>query len=260
MFIQSTQNVVYKHAKSMLLKKNRYREKKYLLEGYRFIKSAVDAGETCETLFLRDSHKDKYENVLDDFQTFILSNDLFDTLSNTENSQGVIGLMLMPQLLTIKELITYIEASDDYRALILDALQDPGNLGTIIRTAEAAGFHAVLMTKGTVDPFNDKTIRSAAGALSSIKLMFLEDEEVAIQALKEAGCKLIATALRHSVDYCHPHVYGKKCAIVIGNEANGVSSWLLDISDARVKIPILGKSESLNASVAAGIIMYKSLE
>ena len=141
--------------------------------------------------------------------------------------------------------------------LFLEGLQDPGNLGTIIRTAEAAGIDAVYMLRGCADIYNPKAVRSTMGSIFRVKFACGCGLEI-IGGLKERGFEIAATELSGSVDLFE-YARGsrdKKIAAVIGSEARGVSKEALALSDVRVRIPMDGKVESLNAAVAAGVLMY----
>ena len=137
----------------------------------------------------------------------------------------------------------------------LDDIQDPGNLGTILRTIDSCGLKQILVSKGTVDAYNPKVVRSTMGAIFRINIVECDDLIKAIKEARKHHFKLQVTSLDaeqtiYDVDY-------KKKVIVIGNEANGVSKEIQDIADEKVIIPMLGKTESLNASVAAGIVLYE---
>lgn len=249
--ITSAQNAQYKNAKQLRVKKYREKQQKFLLEGSRYIETAVATGRKCHALF-----KVKESNFeLSDIPTYILTNELFDALSGTENSQGVIGVFDIKEPMHLD----CIEPSVG-NILFLDRIQDPGNLGTMIRTADASGIRLVLLAKGTVDVYNDKVVRSAAGSLLNVECLYVDSSESALNMLKQKGFNLVVTALRGAVDYNLKTNYRETNCLVIGNEANGVSDEIISMADVVVKIPISGEAESLNASVAAGIMMYKIKE
>jgi TrmH family RNA methyltransferase len=139
--------------------------------------------------------------------------------------------------------------------LVLDRIQDPGNLGTMIRTADAAGFDTVLLGKGTVDPFNAKVVRATQGSLFHVNVRAVDLLET-LPELKSEGFHVYGTALAKATSYEQVD-FKDKVALVIGNEAQGVHNDVLDLCDTRVHIPVLGDAESLNAAVAAGILMYR---
>src|SRR5690625_734014 len=143
--------------------------------------------------------------------------------------------------------------SDDYTVLV-DSIQDPGNLGTIIRTADAAGFTKVVLGNGTVDMYNDKVIRASQGSIFHIPVVS-KDLREEITILQSKNILVLASALEHAISYESVQVTGKS-ALIVGNEGSGIKKELLEVADKIVKIPIYGKAESLNVSVAAGILMY----
>ncbi len=139
--------------------------------------------------------------------------------------------------------------------IALDDLQDPGNLGTILRTVDSIGLTQILVSKGTADCFNPKVVRSTMGAIFRVKIIECEDLVATLKDIKKHHFKIMVTSLQtdksiYDTDY-------KKKVIVVGNEANGVEQKIQEISDEKVKIPMLGKTESLNASVATGIVLYE---
>lgn len=143
------------------------------------------------------------------------------------------------------------------RYIILENIQDPGNLGTILRTAEAAGYDAVIMTKGTVDVYNPKVVRSTMGAVLRVPYVYADNIVNIIEACRERGIATAGAALNG--DDIRKVMFPQKMAIIIGNESNGISDEALAACDMLVKLPMYGKAESLNASVAAGVLMYLSI-
>ena len=144
---------------------------------------------------------------------------------------------------------------DEDAIVILDGIQDPGNLGTILRTIDSVGLSQVVVSKKTGDIFNPKVVRSTMGAIFRINIIQSDDLVATIKEIKKHKFKVIATSLQtndsiYDIDY-------KKSAIIIGNEANGVSQEVMETADKKVKIPMLGKTESLNAAVATGVMLYE---
>ena len=132
--------------------------------------------------------------------------------------------------------------------ITLDGVQDPGNLGTILRTAVAAGVKGIFLMKGTVDPYNDKTVRSTMSALSMLN-----------DLIAESNMSTYVTALDNSKPY-HMVAYDKRCMLILGNEGNGVTPEVMNLCKHRIMIPMYGDIESLNVSVAAALCMYKAQE
>lgn len=173
---------------------------------------------------------------------------VFSGITDVTNPQGI--LAVIGKNTDINEI--------DYNQnlfLILDNIQDPGNMGTILRTADSINLKQIIVSKGTADCYNPKVVRSTMGAIFRVKVIECEDLKKVVKEMKKRKIKVYATDLQtdksiYDVDY-------KKSAIVIGNEANGVSKELLEIADEKIRIPMIGKTESLNAAVATGIILYE---
>lgn len=258
--IQSSQNKQFKLLKSLSQKKYREKEGLFLLEGLRYVETAVDNDKALEALIigasLWESMKitEQAKTFLELCPVYILPESLFEELVQTEQSQGIVGVYKIQAQV---ELHTWLSDHLHHTILWLDRLQDPGNLGTIIRTADAAGVGTILLSHGTVDPYNPKSVRSTAGSILNVTVINVEDTHATCECLKKYGYTLIATALEGAVEYSVESAYGEKNCLIIGNEANGISKELLIASDSKVKIPIVGGAESLNASVAAGIMLYK---
>lgn len=259
--ITSAQNKTFKKFKSLTVKKYREKELLFLLEGQRYIDTAIKNGVKFEAiLFDNETWNLTLENVskrtyIDTAQVYVMSESLFKELSQTEQSQGIIGVLPLPESKSLLQMLDSSEAVS--QIIMLDRIQDPGNLGTIIRTADAAGIATILLVKGTVDAYNPKVVRSTAGSILYVNLIEVDGSIDNINLIKSKGYRVVVTALEGAKDYNDTSNYGEKNCLIIGNEANGVSDLLLQAADSRVKIPIIGQAESLNASVAAGIMMYK---
>ncbi|RLB76287.1 MAG: hypothetical protein DRH15_12840 [Deltaproteobacteria bacterium] len=142
----------------------------------------------------------------------------------------------------------------DKRFVILDRIQDPGNLGTIIRTSDAAGFNTIILDKGSVDPFNPKVVRSSQGSLFHLKIINFDIKRI-IEELKDRGVKILGTSPKGDKIYTDVNIRDR-LAIVFGNEAKGIRDEILSMCDETIRIPIYGRAESLNVSVSSGIILY----
>ena len=184
----------------------------------------------------------------------MLDRKLFEALSDTSTSQGIIAVTEKKKY----SLETFVEAvSENGNVVVMDRLQDPGNIGTIIRTAEAAGYKGIVMVAGSGDVYSPKVVRAAAGSLFRMPVMYVANADEAANVAKTMGKKLTVTCLENAVN-CFDAELKENIALVIGNEGRGVSERLMELSDIRVKIPMEGSIESLNAAVAAGILMYQS--
>lgn len=171
--------------------------------------------------------------------------------ADTKTPQGILAIVEEPHY-TLDSLLS----SESVNLLLLEDLRDPGNLGTVMRTAEGAGIDGIIMSKETVDVFNPKVVRSTMGSIFRVPFLYAEDIIDTITALKEKGVTVVATDLLGDNVY-EQEAYPPKVAIVIGNEAKGITDAMRNAADVLVRIPMCGKLESLNASVAAGVMMYE---
>ena len=245
--ITSASNPRYKTVKSLSQKKERLKRREFTVEGIKSVHDAIKANADIDRIVVSDTF---YKNVRFDYpqNVHILKTDdyLFDKLCDTETPQGIMAVIKM------KNTDGFVaDKTKDY--VFCDNIKDPGNLGTIIRTADAAGMGGVLLSQGCVDLYNPKTVRSSMGSFFGIDIIRNFD---ILEAANDFS--VIAGALNDKTKDYRDADYTKPCIIVVGNEANGVSEEILNICTA-VKIPIIGDAESLNASVAAGILMYEVL-
>ena len=190
-----------------------------------------------------------------------VSQEVFQRMSDTQTPQGI--LCMMERFFhTCDKMIADAEKKrkEEGRAplfLVLEDIQDPGNLGTMIRTAEGAGADGIIMSRGTVDIYNPKTIRSTMGSLYRMPFCYVQELSEVIEKLKGAGITVYAAHLMGE-KYYHQIDYGSGAAFLIGNEGNGLKKETADLADSYLKIPMEGKLESLNASIAAAILMYQA--
>ena len=252
--ISSKDNSLIKHIKRLKEKKYRDEYGEYVIEGLKLIKEAIQENvdikhivvcDGCDNSEMIESHL-KYEMARLDF--IYVPQNIFKLISDVGNPQGVLAVICKAS----KEID--IDINEDI-ILALDDIQDPGNLGTILRTADSVGLKQILVSKGTADSYNPKVVRSTMGAIFRVKVIECENLKETLKTLQKQEYKLMTTSLKakktiYEVDY-------KKKIIVIGNEANGVSKEILNLADEKVIIPMLGKTESLNASVATGVILYE---
>lgn len=190
-------------------------------------------------------------------KTEILSDRIFESVSDTKTPQGIL-VVVKQYHYSVEEILQ--EKKEDREKpflVVLEDLQDPGNLGTIFRTAEGAGVDAVLLSKESVDLYNPKTIRSTMGSIYRMPFVYCDDLPAEMERLKEAGIYTYAAHLDQSVPYDAPD-YTMGCAFLIGNEGNGLSDRLTGLAQQKIRIPMKGKLESLNAAMAAGILMYEA--
>lgn len=251
--ITSKDNPIYKAACRLTKKKYRDETGTYLIEGVKPLEDALALGITVKNIFVREGR-----DIPEEFPDRIISvveSELFVRMSSTETSQGVIAVA-EKEMHDIAEFENIIKTPGS-NIVILDRLQDPGNVGTIIRTAEAAGYKAVVIMNGTADVFSPKVVRAAAGSVFRSCFFSSSDETEVVNVLKKAGKRIVSTDLDTDMIYSSVDLSGN-IALVIGNEGQGVSRSFLEASDIKVRIPMEGSIESLNAAVAAGILMYQS--
>lgn len=253
-FITSRDNAALKLARSLHKKRGREKSGRYFAEGLRLVGDALGckAG-LVDFVIVSDGFYKKNKDFVDGLDkdnkiVYITDDRSFCEICDTETPQGIAAVLKLPE---------YEEHTDEFKdmsyVLILDGVAEPGNMGTIIRTAEAAGIECICLGHGCTDIYAPKAVRSAMGSVFRMK--FCGFDEGTASALKSAGFTVAATALYNSVPIEAAKISGKR-AIVIGNEAHGVSDWVLSISDMAVRIDMKGQAESLNAAVAAGIAMY----
>ena len=249
--ITSATNVRVKRL-AALCKKARLRreEQVFLLEGERLYADTPPAF-LKEVFMTEEFLKDKLGGKAPENCT-ILTQEIMRKVSDTETPQGVLCVAKMPQY-RMKDLL-----GGNPLLLILENIQDPGNLGTMMRTAEAAGATGVLMSRDTVDLFNPKTVRATMSAIFRVPFLYTSDLIGAMRVLKEInGVKIFAAHLKASSPYDEINYTGP-CAFLIGNEGNGLTDAAADAADARIHIPMKGQIESLNAAMAAGILMFEA--
>ncbi len=180
------------------------------------------------------------------------NNHVFSKICATENSQGVLAVVKQPQ-----PVIDWRKNMNKGIVLVIDRIQDPGNLGSILRTALAAAIDGIWLVKGTVDLFNPKVVRASMGAILQVPFTVMSAEEC-ITYTQALGLELIISEIKGAVEYYNCN-FRKPVALVIGNEANGVSHHFINYAEQRVYIPQAPSVESLNAAVAAAVLLYEAL-
>jgi len=240
--ITSIQNEQVKNWRKLHRRKYREETGSFLIEGSHLLEEAYETDQDIEAIIVQEGRE--APAWFDSDFVYTVSENVFKEISQTKSPQGIAAV--------IKR--TKGQAPNGKYVLLLDAIQDPGNLGTILRTADAAGFSKVVLGEGTVDLYNDKVIRASQGSLFHIAIEQKSLEEV-IPDLKSDGFSIWGTSLKRANNYRNV-TPGEKTAILLGNEGRGVSDKWLRLADELVKIPIYGKAESLNVGIAAGILMY----
>lgn len=250
--ITSTSNAQVKYLLQLQKKsKVRNEEKVFLVEGIRMFVEVP--AERVEKVYVSETfyNKKKEEINFSNYKMEILSDTVFQYVSDTKTPQGILCVVKQKEY-DVKKLL---EAKNPH-FMVLDNLQDPGNLGTIVRTAEGAGVDAVFMSKDTVDIYNPKVIRSTMGSIYRMPVVYVEDLIALLEAFKAKGIKSYAAHLEGKNSY-DQESYNEGTAILIGNEGNGLREEVSNAADVWVKIPMLGQVESLNAAIAASVMMFE---
>lgn len=187
---------------------------------------------------------------------YLVEDSVFEKISDTQTPQGVLTVLRRPEY-DIDKIITGNTGDEAQLLLLLENIQDPGNLGTILRVGEAAGVTGIIMTKGTVDIFNPKVVRSTMGSIYRMPFAFTEDICETINRMKKAGVTTYAAHLHGSEVYTE-YDYSKPTAFMIGNEGNGLTDAATEMADKRLLIPMEGSVESLNAGIATAVLIYEA--
>lgn len=255
--ITSKDNEKIKNTKLLLKSKNRNKESKFIIEGYRILSLAFEKKDIIDYVFINEDfeNKDEHKKFLSDLEdagikVYKTTNKNFKEMVDTENTQGILAVISYEK----KNLEDNLTDKDKY-IVVLDRIQDPGNMGTIIRTADAAGVDTIITLKGCVDIYNPKVIRSTMGSIFSMNIIPAERDEM-LSKLKSKNIKIVSSWL-NTENWYDTVDYGEKVALVIGNEANGIDDVIAENSDLLVKIPIYGSAESLNAAISSAILMYE---
>ena len=276
--ITSATNPKIKAIKKLEQKRQRDKEGRFVIEGFHLVEEAIKHNAEIEMILYSDkadqtqlegiqkSLMKNAGNLPASIEMIAITESILTTLSQTPAPQGIIAILKQPEQ-SLSEVIdnagidTALSTLANSRALphllLLDNVQDPGNVGTMIRTAEAAGFKGIILGDGSADLFNDKTIRATQGALFQLPIIKVNLEAL-LPALHDAGYESWVTTLEEATFYT-ALPKPQKCALIMGNEGQGVDPKLQKLASTKVKIPMLGQSESLNVGVAAGILIYHLL-
>lgn len=235
--ILSINNETIKNTAKLKEKKQRTAQQEFLIEGYHLVNEAYKQKRLVKVFTTEEVN---FQNV----EIIKVSKEIIKKLSNTINPQNIIGVCKMEENNNLQ----------GSKFLILDTVSDPGNVGTLIRSALGFGIDTIIMSNDSVDIYNDKVIRSTQGALFNMHIISMPIEE-AITKLKQQQVKVIGTSLQSSVDLKEIKKI-EKYAIILGNEARGLSSEVCSMTDVNVRIAIAEELESLNVAVAGSIVMY----
>jgi len=232
----------------------------FFVEGVRSLKEALKSNfiidfVVASTKFINQDNEKNSSLIaqLQQLKLYKISEDLFDSLSDTVTPQGIMAVIRMKSF----EPKEYIDGN--FLVVALDRIKDPGNMGTIIRTADAAGASIIIAGKGCVDSYNPKVIRSTMGSIFHMPIIQIDDLVTTLKDLKNRGGRIVTTHLAAKKYYYDLDMTGPT-VIVMGKEDEGVSDEITDISDEVVKIPMRGPAESLNVSIAHGIILFEAVK
>lgn len=248
--ITSTSNTSIRHIQKLLKKRDlRQQEGVFVVEGFRSFKEVP--GERLVKAYISETaaRSEQYA-VVKALPHEIVSDAVMAALSDTKNAQGFLAVVRQNR----ETEITY---KKDGLYLLLDHLQDPGNLGTILRMCEAAGVTNLIMSDDTVDVYNPKVVRATMGTIFRVPFVYVKDLSETIQELRRTGIAVYGASLEQSVDYAGLD-YRDAAAFVIGNEANGLSEKTIKACTGCVHIPMQGAVESLNAAVAASVLIFEA--
>ena len=252
--ITSTSNAQMKEISALLKKSKERKEKKaFVVEGRKmFEEICSDKSRLVKAYFSESYVAEMYpDGKLPDIPCEVVADKVFEAVAETVTPQGVLAIVKMPEY----SLDAMVE--DAGTLVLLEDLRDPGNLGTIIRTAEAAGVSGIILSRESVDVYNPKVIRSTMGAVYRVPFLYVEDFIETLRELKGKNVRLLAAHLKgqKTFDYAD---YSGKVGILIGNEANGLTEETAELAEEKVLIPMAGSVESLNAAVAAALLMYEA--
>lgn len=253
MRITSKDNENIKHIRKLKDKKYRDEFNEYIVEGIKLIREAIIENANIKTIVVCDDATDSQEisqELLYDiakYNCLYVDEKVFTSITDVKQPQGILAVVEKKNTLPI-------DYSEDI-IIALDDVQDPGNIGTILRSIDSSGIKQVILSKRSGDVYNPKVVRSTMGAIFRVNIVETDDLIKTLKEIKKHKFQIVASSLRakemiYDIDY-------KKKVIIVGNESNGVSLETLNLSDIQVKIPMLGKTESLNVAVATSIILYE---
>ena len=256
--ITSTSSSQVKHVVNLQKKaKLRKEEKQFVVEGVKMVSEAP--ADRLVKVYVSEIFKADNEEFLErmNYDSIgkdvleIVTDNVFMRMADTQTPQGIMAVVRMKDS-SISDMLT-----DNPLLILVENLQDPGNLGTILRTAEGAGVTGILMDRECVDIYNPKTIRSTMGSVYRMPFVYVEDLGKGIQDLKDKGITTYAAHLEGKHSYDEENLTNP-CAFLIGNEGNGLRREIADMADCYIKIPMLGQVESLNAAIASSVLMFEA--
>lgn len=246
--IRSVKNNKIKELRKLQQRKYRNQAESYLLEGYHLVEEAVNAHAAVQEVYLDERGLQLWQDWVEEHQLdyYFFSDEVMNALSDLPTPQGIIALVKKEE---------EKPANFSGKWLLLDNVQDPGNVGTIVRTADAAGFDGVFLGEGSADRYSSKVLRSMQGSQFHLPVLSGDVKKV-IPEIKRTGSKVYGTQLDPAALSYKQVEKHSSFALILGNEGQGVDEEILQLTDQNLYIPIYGAAESLNVGVAAGILMY----
>lgn len=242
--IQSLQNETIKNIDKLKDKKTRNNKQMFIVEGYHLIDESYKHNKLISIFSTNEDDFRKYPNV----EHYLVTEQIIKKVSTTVNPQNIIGIVKMPKMDALDL------SKKNLKIVLLDSINDPGNLGSIVRTAAALGYDAIYMSQDTVDIYNEKALRATQGAIFKIPFYYTHLDNL-INELKEHNVKCFGTHLKKSINIDNVEKVNK-FAICFGNEARGMSDKVTDLMDQNIKIEMKNDVESLNVLSASSIVMY----
>lgn len=254
--ITSKDNEIIKNIKKLKEKKYRDQTGEYIIEGIKLVQEAINENAKISKIVVcEDCEADggipkdlMYE--IAKYDCIYVSKKIFEAISDVNTPQGILAVIKKCSEMPQQEILY----NEDI-IVVLDGVQDPGNLGTILRTVDSVNLKQIILSKKCADPYNPKVVRSTMGAIFRLNIIESKNIVETIKDIKKNKYKILTTSLEANESIYTANL--NKKAIIIGNEANGVSKEVLEMANEKVKIPMLGKTESLNVSVATGVILYE---
>lgn len=243
--IESTANPFIKELKKLKNKSERYEKGLYIVEGENCVGELVNFKPQLVECIL---FTDKYQGMFEGFKEYVVSQRIMESLCDTKTPQGIVAVCRMESEFKKTSSV----------CVYLDNVKDPGNVGTIIRTADAAGVNTVILSKECADLYNSKTVRSTMGSMFHIDVVYEDEYLSKLKELKNEGYTVLTGSLQAQKSL-YEYDFTNKTVICIGNEAHGISEELYGLGTYNIKIPMPGNAESLNAGVAGSIIIYEAV-
>lgn len=257
--LTGSQNPLIKEVRALKSKSGREEKGLYLIEGIRFVTEALKENIELRYVMFSETYlsdrgsQDLLRSIEESsLDSYVIPDSLFASISDTQTPQGILAILNLER----KQLKDTELAGE--LLVILDTIKDPGNLGTIIRTADAAGCGGVIVPDGCVDVYNPKVLRSTMGSIFHVPVCHCSNIAEAMNTTRKCGFKLCASHLEGSISIYDADLSGK-VALIIGSEAEGIGDKTAEEADILIRIPMGGRAESLNAAVAAGIMIFEAV-